>query len=190
MARLVERLGLTRYDADQHYRDALQAYKKRNLEEAHAQIKQAIEFHSGHAEYYAAQGFFYLEDGVQDRAEESFDQALAINPYEMLANYGRGIIAYKDKNWEEAASYFFDALAAQPTRPETQYYLALVNHRQSNNTHALQWMTEAQKGFEKVDDRRARQCERWIREFEKLVNEGVVRFNPDNPNAELTSGIN
>ena len=183
MARLVERLGLTRYDADQYYKEALLAYKKNNLEEAYAQIKLAIQMLPSHAEYYAAQGFFYLEDGVQAKAEEAFDTALSYNPYEMLANYGRGMIAYNDKNWEEAATYFLDALAAQPTRPETQYYLAMVNHRLRNNTHALQWMQEAKNGFAKADDKRERTCERWIREFEKLLDEGLLRINPDNPDA-------
>lgn len=183
MARLVQRLGLTRYDADQYYKAALVAYKKRNLEEAHAQIELAIQMLPTLAEYYAAQGFFYLEDGVQKKAAEAFDKALAFNAYEMLANYGKGTIAYQDKNWEEAASYFLDALAAQPTRPETQYYLAMVNHRLGNNAHAIQWMREAQQGFAKADDKRERLCDRWIREFEKLEDEGLLRVNPGNPDA-------
>jgi tetratricopeptide (TPR) repeat protein len=183
MARLVERLGLTRYDADQYYKEALLAYKKNNIEEAYAQIKLAIQLLPSHAEYYASQGFFYLEDDVQTKAEEAFDKALSFNPYEMLANYGRGMIAYNDKNWEEAVTYFLDALAAQPTRPETQYYLAMVNHRLRNNTHALQWMQEAKNGFAKIGDKRERTCDRWVREFEKLVEESLLRVNPHNPNA-------
>lgn len=183
MARLVQRLGLTRYDADQYYKQALAAYKKKNLEEALAKIDLAIQLLPTLAEYHASRGFFFLEDGVNDKAGESFDVALELNPYEMLANYGRGIIAYDNKNWEEAASYFLDALAAQPTRPETQFYLAMVNHRMRFNDHALQWMREAQQGFAKADDKRERVCERWIREFEKLVEEGLLRVNPDNPEA-------
>ena len=183
MARLVERLGLTRYDADQYYKQALIAFKKKNIEEAYAQIELAIQMLPTLAEYHAAQGFFFLEDDVQKKAEEAFDKALELNPYEMLANYGKGIIAYNDKNWEEAAAYFLDALAAQPTRPETQYYLGMVNHRLRNNEHALQWMREAQKGFAKAEDKRDRVCERWIREFEKLVDEGLLRINPANPDA-------
>lgn len=183
MARLVERLGLTRYDADQYYKEALQAYKKQNLEEAYAQIKLAIELLPSLAEYHAAQGFFYLEDDAQSKAEDAFDKALELNPYEMLANYGRGIIAYNAKNWEAATNYFFDALAAQPTRPETQYYLGMLSHRQGNNDQALKWMHEARTGFAKVEDKRERQCERWIREFERLVDDGLLRINPESPDA-------
>ena len=83
----------------------------------------------------------------------------------------------------EAYRVAVDALAAQPTRPETQYYLGMVNHRLRNNEHALQWMREAQKGFAKTEDKRDRVCERWIREFEKLVDEGLLRINPANPDA-------
>lgn len=183
MARLVQRLGLTRYDADEHYKLALQAYKKSNIEEAYAQIRQAIELLPTLAEYHATQGFFYLEDGAKEKAQEALDEALALNPYEMLANYGKGIIAYNDKNWEEATAYFFDALAAQPMRPETQYYLAMVNHRQGANAEALKWMTQAKNGFAKAGDKRERNCDRWLREFEKLVEDGVIRFNPENPDA-------
>jgi len=183
MARLVQRLGLTRYDADEHYKQALQAYKKNNIEEAYAQIRQAIELLPTLAEYHAAQGFFYLEDGAQEKAEEAFDEALELNAFEMLANYGKGMIAYNDKNWEEATAYFMDALAAQPTRPETLYYLAMVSHRQGGNAQALRWMYEAKLGFAKMEDRRERNCDRWIREFEKLVEDGVIRFNPENPDA-------
>lgn len=187
MARLVQRLGLTRYDADQHYKLALQAFKKSNIEEAYAQIREAIRLLPTLAEYHATQGYFYFEDGAQDKAEEAFDEALELNPYEMLANYGRGMIAYNDKNWEEASAYFLDALAAQPTRPETQYYLAMVNHRQGGNAQALKWMTEAKKGFAQADDKRERTADRWIREFEKLVEDGAIRFNPANPDAPQLS---
>ena len=183
MARLVQRLGLTRYDADEHYKQALIAFKKQNIEEAYAQIRQAIQLLPSLAEYHAAQGYFYFEDGALDKAEEAFDKALELNPFEMLANYGLGMIAYNEKNWEDASTYFLDALAAQPTRPETQYYLAMVNHRQGANTQALKWMNEARQGFEVAGDRRERTAERWIREFEKLVEDGVLRFNPDNPDA-------
>jgi Flp pilus assembly protein TadD len=187
MARLVQRLGLTRYDADEHYKLALKAFKKKNMEEAHAQICEAIQFLPTLAEYHATQGYFYFEEGEQDKAEEAFDQALQLNPYEMLANYGKGMIAYDDKNWQDASTYFLDALAAQPTRPETQYYLAMVNHRLGANGQALKWMTEAKTGFAAAEDKRERTCDRWIREFEKLIEDGLLRFNPQNPDAPSLS---
>ena len=173
MARIVSRLGLSRYDADEHYKLALAAYKKQNLEEALVNIGQAIELHPRHAEYHAAQGFFYLQDGVKDKAQTAFETAIQHNRYEMMANYGRGILAYQDKNWAEAEAHFSDAWAAMPDRPETQYYLGLVSHRKGDQVQGLAWMKQAEASFEKVGDRgRVRDAGRWIRELTKLIASG------------------
>ncbi len=169
MARVTARLGLTRYDADEYYKLALAAYGKKNLEEAILNVENAIALHPHHAEYHAARGFFYMEDGINDKAKEAFDEALAINPYEMLANYGKGQLAYHDKDWDTALNHFIDAVAADPNRPELHYYIALVSHRKGGNDQALQWMIQAQAGFEKADDKRSRDAEKWLREFTKLT---------------------
>src|SRR3990172_8937057 len=136
MARITARFGLTRYQADEYYAEALNVYKKGNLEEAILNLGYAIELLPGNSEYYAARGFMYLEDGVQDKALADFEAALKRHPYEMLAHYGRGIIAYKDKNWDEALAHFNDAYVADPNRAETLYYLALVYHRKGDQAAA------------------------------------------------------
>ena len=61
----------------------------------------------------------------------------------MLANYGQGLLAYRNKDWTLAAEYFTNALAAQPERAETQYYLAMICHRLGRNEDALEWMQSA-----------------------------------------------
>lgn len=169
IVRLAQRLGLTRYDADLHYEQALQAHQQGDFEQAHAQMRLALRLLPNHAEYHAAQGFFFLEDDSQSEASESFARALSLNPYEMMANYGRGIIAWRDKDWEAAAAAFLNALAAQPTRPEVQYYLAMVKHRQGDNAAAWGWMQDAQAGFAKTKDKREERCRAWMREFAKLL---------------------
>lgn len=170
MARLVPRLGVSRYEADEYYKMALEDYRKKNLEEAILNLTHAIELLPNHAEYYAARGFFRLEDGDAKKAEMDFVEALKYNKYELMANYGRGMIAYQDKNWEEARAHFSDAWAANPQRAETLYYLGLVYHRLNENDKALGWMKQAQQAYEAADDsRNARSAERWQREFEKLL---------------------
>lgn len=167
---LTARLGLTRYDADEYYKEALEQYKKRNLEEALLKMEQAIQLLPHNSEYYAVRGFFYLQDGVRQRALQDFEQALKLHPYEMLAHYGRGVIAYQDKNWDEAMAHFTDAWAAMPDRPETLYYLGLVAHRQGQQMQALNWMQQAHAQFEKHEDKRhARDAERWLRELERRM---------------------
>jgi tetratricopeptide (TPR) repeat protein len=175
MARLVARFGVSRYEADELYRIALDFYQKKNLEQAVLNMDSAIELFPNRAEYYAARGFFRLEDGIADKAEADFDMALKKNPYEVLANYGKGVIAYNAKDYDKALDYFMKAWAAENHRAETLYYIALTFHRLKQNQKALQWMRQANAIYsaapeeDKEAKRRQRNAERWISEFEKLV---------------------
>lgn len=185
MARLVARLGVTRYEADEYYRIALASYEKKNLDEAVLNLNRAIEMYPRRAEYYAARGYFRLEDGLPDDALPDFEQALAINPYEILGNFGKGVIEYNRKSYETALVYFTNAWAADPERVETLYYLALVNHRQRNNILAKEYMTQVVDKYGKLaeSDRDARKhmknAEKWIREFDKLIIEQQKRDTKD-----------
>lgn len=170
MPRLIERLGLTRYEADEYYKLALQAYEKHQLEEAILKMEEAIKILSTEPEYYAARGLFYLEDGIKDKALADFEQALKLNPYEMLAHYGCGMIAYKDGNYDEAEAHFRDAFIADQKRPETLYYLALVYHRKRDNQRALAVMQQAVALLGEKDKRRA-DANRWVREFQRLIEQ-------------------
>jgi tetratricopeptide (TPR) repeat protein len=169
MAVFTNRLGVSRFQADEYYQLALAAYGKRNLDEAVDNMNKAIEMLPTRGEYYAARGFFYLEDGVPDKAKADFDKALKIYPFEMLAHYGRGIMAYKDKNWDDALQHFTGAFRADPKRPETLYYLALVYHRKGQNTAALNLMTQAAAAFEATSDKRKSDATRWVKELQKII---------------------
>lgn len=175
MARLVARLGITRYEADEHYRIALDFYKKKNLEEAIHNINAAINLYQRRAEYHAARGYFRLEDGLDPQAQVDFEQALALNPYEVLANYGLGVIAYNRQEYDSAHDYFIKAWAADNQRPETLYYLALTDHRRRNNQQAKTWMEQAHERYQTLaeQDREARKrlknAERWLKAFDKLI---------------------
>jgi len=178
MARFSQRLGLTRYDADENYKLALEAYRKRQLDEAILKMGDAIELLPTRAEYYAARGFFYLEDGEDKKAQEDFQHALKLYPLEMLANYGRGIIAYKDKNWDEALAHFKDAFKADSKRPETLYYLAMTYHRKGDNAQAYAYMEMAVAAFDKGGDKRKADAQRWQREFQKLLEQQGKQGSP------------
>jgi len=171
MAKMSQRFGLTRYEADEHYKDALQAYERKKMDEAILAMEQAIELLPSNAEYYAARGFFYLEDGVIDKAGEDFERALTLHAYEPLAHYGRGMIAYNARNWDEALAHFNDAYRADPDRVETLYYLAIVHHHKRENDLASQVMSRAAMMMEKREDKRQRDADRWIKEFDRLAEE-------------------
>lgn len=168
MASLAQRLGISRYDADQRYRAGLAAFAARDLRNAIEELRAAIELLPNHAEYHAALGLLLLEDKRKADALETFEEALRLNPYEALANYGKGMIAYSAKDWRAAESCFFRALAAQPARAEAQYYMAMTKHRLGRNGEALEWMGAAVAGFSAKNDKREKHCRDWLREFETL----------------------
>jgi Flp pilus assembly protein TadD len=170
MTRLTQRIGLPRYEADEHYKLALAAYQKGNYDLAVSEMDKAIDLLPTQPEYFAARGFVFLQDGVLDKAEVDFKAALDLYGFEMLANYGLGVIAYKDKRWQDALDYFMTAYAVQPQRPEVLYYLALAHHRMRNNAAALDYMRQASAIFEQASDRSRRaDANRWVRVLEELL---------------------
>jgi tetratricopeptide (TPR) repeat protein len=179
MARLNQRLGLTRYEADEYYKKALAAYEKRNLDEALINMNDAIQALPTNPEYYATRGFFFVEDDVPDKAEADFEKALKIHPYEMLAHYGRGIIAFRNKKWDEALQHFLNAYYADPKRAETLYYLAIVYHRRGENANAVHVMRQAHELLEAAGDKRRSDALKWIRTLEKI---------PDAPRLQSGTG--
>ncbi len=181
MARIPTRFGLNRFEADEYYQQALDAYKKGRFDVAINSLNEAISLTPGRSEYYAARGFFYLEDGVKDKAQEDFQRALKLFPLEMLAHYGRGIMAYNDKNWDEAIAHFTDAYKADSKRPETLYYLALAYHRKGQHDVARRVMDAAAAAFPEADKRK-NDAGRWVREFDKILGKKEqAAFSPPSP---------
>ena len=176
MARLVSRFGVTRYEADEYYRIALASYQKKNLDEAVLNINQAIEMYPRRSEYYAARGFFNLQEGLPaEKVEPDFDQSLSINPYEVLGNYGKGVLCFNREEYTQALDYFIKSWAADNERPETLYYIALIHHRNKDNVQAKQWMQQAQAKYAVLaeNDRDAKKsmknAEKWLKQFDKLI---------------------
>jgi tetratricopeptide (TPR) repeat protein len=170
MTRLAQRLGLTRYEADEHYKSALRKYSENHVSDAIIEINYALELLPNNPEYHAARGFFYLEDGLPKEAQADFEESLKHYPYEMLAHYGLGRIAWDKKDWDEALERFTQAYRAEPKRAETLYHLALALHRKEQNTEAAHYMQLAINQFEvKADNTNKRNAERWLKEFERIA---------------------
>ncbi len=173
MAKLTQRLGLPRFEADEHYKLALASFDKGDYDQAIDHLNKAIDLLPTQPEYHAARGYIYLRDGVSDKAQEDFELALKQHEFEMLAHYGRGMMAYRDKNWEDAETFFSRALAVDPERTETIYYLALVYHRQKKNTQALALMQKALAKLEASNDKRRTDARQWVRELEKQAQQAA-----------------
>lgn len=168
MAQFTRRLGAARFEADEYYQQALEAFRKRSYDTAINDMNNAIALQPRRAEFFATRGLFYLEDGVDDKAQADFQQALRLFPQEMLAHYGRGVIAYKTGNMDEALAHFSDAYKADPNRPETLYYLALVYHRQKQHETAKRLMEVGLNALPAEDKRRG-DFQKWVREFDRLI---------------------
>ena len=169
MPRINQRLGFTRFEADENYKHALDYFRKNDFDNAIDAMTRAIEALPTNAEYYAARGMMYLEDRVTQKALDDFETALSLFPYEMLAHYGRGIVAYQDKAWDAALEHFTAAYNANTSRPETLYYLALVYYHRREYASATNLMAQAHALFEKANDRRKADAARWVRELSKHV---------------------
>jgi tetratricopeptide (TPR) repeat protein len=170
MPRINQHLGFTRFEADQYYKQALEAYKKGDFDSAIDNMKNAIEALPRKAEYYAARGLMYLDDGVTQSALDDFEQALKIFPHEMLAHYGRGIIAFNDKQWDEALQHFTSAYYVDQQRPETLYYLALTYYHKRDFPSAANLMKLANDRFEALNDKRKADSGKWLRELAKMAD--------------------
>lgn len=179
MAFLSNRFGISRYEADENYHKALEYYNMSNIDQAVLHMNSAITLQPRRAEYYAARGYFKLQDGLADEATTDFEQALQLNPYEVLANYGRGIIAYQNDDYAAAQDAFMKAWAADNNRPETLYYLGIVAHRLRDNAQAHYWMEQASQAYDNTDDREARRrkrnAERWLKTFADLMAQQAAR---------------
>lgn len=169
MPRIDQRLGFTRYEADEYYKQALDAYRKGDFDAAIDSMKNAITILPKKAEYYAARGLMYLDDGVNKGAVADFDTALKLFPHEMLAHYGRGIVAFKDQNWDEALQHFTAAYYADTQRPETLYYLALTYYHKRDLASAANLMKLAHDRFEALNDKRKGDAAKWLRELGRMA---------------------
>lgn len=185
---LIQRLGLTRYEADEYYRLALEAYtKKRDPDTAILHMNDAIALLPRNPEYYAARGLFQMEESNTEAARADFEQALKLHRYEMLAHYGLGLMAYRAGSWAEARSRFELAYQCDPKRPETLYCLALAYHRTAHHTGARAFMEQARAAFEAAGERgRAADAGRWLKEFQKILNATAARPGSERP--ELPGG--
>lgn len=162
-------IGASRYDADVFYKAGLEAYQKKNFDQAIDNLDKAIGVLPQHSEYYVARGLMHLQDGVNDKAKADFEAALKLYHLELLAHYGLGVLAYRNRQWEEAQKFFQEAYFIQPDRPEVLYYLALSHHRQQQNTTALGYMQQAHSLFEQANDKRRTDAARWMKELQKLT---------------------
>lgn len=177
MPRIDQRLGFTRFEADEYYKQALEAYRKGDFDSAVDAMKNAIAALPNKSEYYAARGLMYLEDGVTQSALDDFDHALQLFPHEMLAHYGRGMAAFKQGDYDAALEHFSAAYYADMQRPETLYYLALTYYHRRDFPSAANLMKLANDRFEALNDKRKADAQKWLRELGRMASRTAELFS-------------
>jgi tetratricopeptide (TPR) repeat protein len=165
MPSLNQRLGTSRYDADQAYSRALAAFRRGEKAEAIAAMDEAIALLPTRSEYFAARGFFHLENDAATPARADFEHALRLFSVEVLALYGMGVLAYRAGETEAAIGHFRRAHFADPKRPELLVWLALAQLQVRQFAAATEAMTRAHTLFEAAGDRRKAETARWLREI-------------------------
>ncbi len=190
MPRINQQLGFTRYEADEYYKQALEAYQKGDYDTAVDAMKNAIMALPRKAEYYAARGMMYLDDGVTQSALDDFNRALQLFPHEMLAHYGNGIVAFKDKDWDEALQHFTAAYYANTERAETLYYLALTYYHKRDFASAANLMKMANERFEAANDKRKADAAKWLRELGRMAEKTaqLLKSSADKPAPSFSGG--
>lgn len=175
-----QRLGTTRFAADDAYRRALEALARRDFDQAHDLTTEAIEALPTGSEYYAARGLIHLEEAEYDQAQADFEAALRHFDHEMLGHFGLGAVAFRrDKNYTRAVEHFLAAHYDRPDRPETLFWLAVSYYYLGDLVNATNFMVRADMRFEQLADKRRADTQRWIKEL------GKHAARPEKPAAPL-----
>jgi Tfp pilus assembly protein PilF len=88
------------------------------------------------AQGYTARGQAFAKSGKTEEALAEFDRALALDPYNVPALYGRGLIYQSEKQHEQAIADFTAANGLTPQKPEpllarATSYLAMDKTREA-----------------------------------------------------------
>jgi Tfp pilus assembly protein PilF len=162
MPSITQRLGVQRYEADQIYKEALLAVQKHDRKTAITKLNEAIRLLPTNAEYWAARGLMYYEEGTDDLAKADFERALKSYKHEMLAHYGLGLIALRDDLPDQALKHLEEAFKLDPQRPETHFALALAHDKAGRHADAVTWMERAHDRFDALGDKRKNDASRWL----------------------------
>jgi tetratricopeptide (TPR) repeat protein len=163
-----QRFGVSRFEADEAYRQALEAMGRRAYDQAFDWFNRAIEALPTGSEYHAARGLTHLEEAEYAQAQADFEEALRLFPHEMLAHFGLGVIAFRrDKDYARAATHFLSAYYVQPDRAETLFWLAMTYYQQGDLVNAANFLARADARFEQLNDKRRADTQRWIKELGK-----------------------
>jgi Flp pilus assembly protein TadD len=151
---------------DRHYERGLYYFTKNKLDQAIADLDEAIQLQPKRAELYTARGLMLLQNSEPEKAEEDFAYALELDLQQWLSYYGRGIHAFENADYTQAIDFFSRAQLVAPDRPEVYYYRAIAFFQIDQKKEAQRDMRYSLSLLGE-DDARRRDVQRWLKIFEK-----------------------
>ena len=100
------------------------------------------------ADILALHGRAYLANGLRERAEQVFNEALALNGQAVSALMGQAYLAMSRRRWEEGRQWVKKALVQQPDNIQALRLLGEVEHAAGRLTEAEQAYSELLLGQE------------------------------------------
>jgi tetratricopeptide (TPR) repeat protein len=147
------------------YEARIHALKGNNLEYTGAwdralqEYRKAAELDIANAEYLANQGHIYAKKRFFQTADALFDSSLAIDPNNVDALYGKGLVLGDQKNYSAAVEYLQKAVAIDPSFARLHYMLAV-------NYYFLGRIDEAWEHVQKAQDLGMAVKKEFIKELE------------------------
>lgn len=120
-------------------------YKNGNIELAKVQIEDYLSKNKDNEFAWTIKGHIYSDFYDFQTAEESYNQALLINPETVEAITGLGIISRLQENYEEAEKYYLKAIKIDPKYAYAYSSLVAVMLQSKNYKKAVEY---GQKGFD------------------------------------------
>jgi tetratricopeptide (TPR) repeat protein len=117
---------------ERHFERGLEAFEKKQYDDALADLDEAIVHNARIGELYATRGLILLEMGKTDEAQDDLDYALKVDARQWLVHYALGLSAYRKKEFDEAIKHLSNAQRFAPMRAEILYTRALANYEQGN----------------------------------------------------------
>jgi tetratricopeptide (TPR) repeat protein/thiol-disulfide isomerase/thioredoxin len=90
-------------------------------------------------------GILAMREGRAEEALRCFQEALRLNPNNLIALNNLGNAHRQQKNWDAARKTFERALAVSPNDPDANYGLGMVYAQADDATHAYEYLQRALK---------------------------------------------
>jgi protein O-mannosyl-transferase len=110
----------------------------RDFKDQFAFWQNAVDTSPSHAFNYNNLGAMYFLDGNLEKAEPLFRKALAVNPYEPMANSNTGLVCMQTGRPAEAEKYYLEEIRINPSYDHAYYNLGLLYFNNSRQEEGIQ----------------------------------------------------